>query len=182
MAESAPDTGQAILFSVIVAAVGLMLVVSATGLAIANIIQAIRPANWGTRWADETFVTFAWQELGRGLFFGYLFALGMSPMTAFIFLDRENFWRNFTFGSIALWGGTAILIYFAIVIAGFFGFAVHRGVSRKLGTWGLYSQALIVATLSAPLAYLLLTVLLPPVHDVLALLVQTWHIYARLPA
>jgi hypothetical protein len=182
MAESASETGQAIVFSVVVTVVGLILVISAIAIAIANVVQALRPTNWGTRWANETFVTFAWQELGRGLFCGYLFALGMTPMTAFIFLDRENFWRNFTFGSIALWGGTAILIYFAIVIAGFFGFAVHRGVSRKHGAWGLYSQALIVGALSAPLAYLLLTVLLPPVHNVLDLLVQTWQLYARLPA
>lgn len=182
MAEGAPETAQAILFSVIVAVVGLVLIVSATGLAIANIVQALRPANWATRWANETFVTFAWQEFGRGLFFGYLFALGMSPMTAFIFLDREGFWRNFAFGSIALWGGMAILIYFAIIIAGFFGFTIHRGVSRKLGTWGLYSQVAIVAALSAPLAYLLLTVLLPPVNNVFDLLVQTWQLYARLPA
>jgi hypothetical protein len=182
VAEGAPETGQAIVFSAIVAVVGLMLIVSAAGLAIANVIQALRPTNWGARWANETFVTFAWQELGRGFFCGYLFALGMTPMTASIFLDRESFWRNFAFGSLALWGGTAILVYFAIVIAGFFGFAVHRGVSGKLGTWGLYSQAIIVATLSAPLGFLLWKVLLPPVHDVLALVVQTWQLYARLLA
>jgi hypothetical protein len=182
LAEGAAGSGQAILFSVVVAVVGIMLIVSALGLALANVVQALRPTNWATRWANETFVTFAWQEFGRGLFCGYLFALGMSPMTAFIFLDREGFWRNFAFGSAALWGGVAILVYFAIIIAGFFGFAIHRGVSRKLGTWGLYSQVIIVAALSAPLGYLLLTVLLPPVHNVLNLLVQTWHLYSRLPA
>lgn len=182
MAEGAPGTDQAILFSAVLAGVGLILIVLAVGLTIANIIQALRPTSWATRWAHESYVTFAWQELGRGLFFGYLFALGMSPMTAFIFLDREGFWRNFFFGSIALWGGIAILIYFAIVIAGFFGFTIHRGVSGRVGTWGVYSQVAIVGALSAPLGYVLLKVLLLPVHNVLDLLVGTFHLYTRLPA
>jgi hypothetical protein len=182
MAVGASDSDHAVLFSVLVALMGLVLIVSATGLALANVVRALRPVNWATRWANESFVTFAWQEFGRGLFFGYLFALGMSPMTAFVFLDRDGFWENFVFGSVALWAGMAILIYFAIVIAGFFGFAIHRGVSRKLGTWSLYSQVLIVSVLSAPLGYLLLTVLLPPVHNVFSLLVETWHLYSKLPA
>lgn len=170
---------RAIWLSAILIAIGIMLVVAALAMALTNTVQAIRPASWGTRWAEETYVSFAWLELGRALFFGYLLALGLSPLTALIFIDRASFWSNFFFGYALIWGASAIVFYFAIVLAGFVGYALHRGTSGQVGTLSLYGQVFIVTIMSAPLAVLLWAALLPPVREVVALLIETWRLYTR---
>lgn len=166
--------------SAVFAFAGVVVVLVAIGLAIANAVRAAQPSTWSTRWVHATYVSFAWQELGRGIFFGYLLALGMSPLTAFFFLGRDDFWNNFAVFSLLIWATSAIVFYFAMILPGLLGYVLNRRANGRLGEWGLYVQILVVLVLSAPLVYALQTFLLPPADQVISILLETWRLYSRL--
>ena len=138
------------------------------------------PEIWAKRYERDTFVSFAWQELGRGLFLGYLFTLGLSPVTAFFFLGREEFWRNFLFLSLINWGLGAIAIYFVQLFPGFRGYVVRKRMDGVLKGVNLYGQILIVTAMSAPLAWAFFALLLPPAHEFFQIMVETWLLYTRI--
>ncbi len=152
---------QGIWLLIVAVAIGGVLVLAAFALTLQTAVQALRPDSWQTRWAKHSYVTFAWQELGRGIYFGYLCALGLSPLTTAAFLDREDFWPLFLLGSAYVWGVSALAAYFIMVIPGFFGFAFERSARGQIGSLNLLSQLAIVSVVSAPLAYLFIDMVLP---------------------
>jgi hypothetical protein len=154
-------------------------------LVLAVIIQTLRsafraasPQSWARHYARETYVSFAWRELGRGLFLGYLYTLGLSPVTAFFFLGQEAFWRSFLYLSLINWGLSAIAIYFALLLPGFHGYLKRRAQTQTHVP--LLGQVLIVGAMSAPLAWAFFALLLPPAHEFFRILIETWLLYTRI--
>ncbi len=160
-------------------ALGVGVALFAVGLTLLCAVRAASPQSWQDHWDKASYITFAWQELGRGVFFGYLFMLGMVPLTAFFFLGHAFFWNNFLFFSALIWGAAAILMYFIMVVPGIVGYWLHRRAQGKTGDLGMYVQVALVLALSAPFGYTLKTFLLPPTDQVFDLLVQTWKMYSK---
>jgi hypothetical protein len=159
---------------------GGILVLVVLFLTVRRAIRVANPELWASRYERETYVSFAWQELGRGLFLGYLFALGLSPVAAFFFLGQDEFWRNFLFLSLINWGLGAIAIYFIQLLPGFRGYVLRKREQNALAGVSLYGQILIVTAISAPLAWAFFTLLLPPAHEFFQILVETWVLYTRI--
>jgi len=157
---------------------GAILVLVVVALTLRGALRAASPDAWAQLYQRESYVSFAWRELGRGLFLGYLFTLGLSPVTAFFFLGHEGFWRSFLFLSLINWGLAAIAIYFLQVLPGFRGYLARRrqGASRA----PLLGQILIVTALSAPLAWAFFALLLPPAHEFFRILIETWLLYMHI--
>lgn len=162
--------------------VGVIVSVIAIGLTLNNAIRATRLSTWCETWHASNYVTFAWQELGRGVFFGYLFMLGLTPVTAFFFLGQPDFWNNFLFFSALIWAASGIVSYFVMVVPGVIGYGLRRREEIKGRDWGLAGQILLVFFLSAPFGYALKTFLLPPTDQVLHILVATFKLYTQVLA
>ena len=161
--------------------VGVCVALLAIGLTLLSAVRATSPENW-PEGSKATYITFAWQELGRGVFFGYLFTLGLVPVTAFFFLGQANFWSNFGFFCGLIWASAAIMSYFTMVLPGVVGYWRHRRSQIKGRDWSFAGQILLVAGLSAPMGYALKYFLLPPADQVLDLLVATFKLYSRVLA
>jgi len=159
---------------------GGILVLVVLYLALRGAVRAASPAVWATRSERETYVSFAWQELGRGLFLGYLFTLGLSPVTAFFFLGQPGFWRSFLFLSLINWGLGAIAIYFLQILPGFRGYLLRKRDKSAAERISFSGQILIVLAISAPLAWAFFALLLPPAHEFFQILVETWLLYTRI--
>jgi hypothetical protein len=157
------------------------------GVVIAGLRGALRaasPDHWAERYGGETYVHFAWQVLGRGLFLGYVFTLGLSPMAAAFFSGGKGFWREFFFLTLINWAVGAIVIYLLTLTPGLLGYLGYRRDARAQGTrtGGLpvYLQVLIVVILSAPLVYILIALLLPPAREFFRIIINTAWLYAQI--
>ena len=164
--------------SAIFTAAGGLIVLVVLYLTLRGAWQAASPKVWATRYVRDTFVSFAWQELGRGLFLGYLFALGVSPVAAFFFLGQPDFWRSFGFLSLINWGLGAVVIYFVQLLPGLRGYVLHK---RNDGAKAnLPGQLLVVTAISAPIAWAFFALLLPPGHEFFRIAIETWLLYTRI--
>ena len=163
---------------------GMLVVLAVAWMTLQGMFRAASPSVWAGRYRGETYVHFAWQELGRGLFLGYLFALGLTPITAFFFLGASGnnvFWQDFFFNCLINWGLGAIAIYLIQLVPGMAGYLRYRqeAGARRTGL-SLYLQFLIVATMSAPLVYILVRYLLPPAGQIFRVLVETLQLYIKI--
>lgn len=162
--------------------IGLALAVLAVAMTLMSAVRAASVETWRSQWLTSSYVTFAWQELGRGVFFGYLFMLGLVPLTAFFFLGQSDFWSNFLFFSALIWAAAAITSYFVMVLPGIIGYGRRRRSEIKGRDWSFLGQVVLVLALSAPFGYALKTFLLPPTDQVLNILVATFKLYTRVLA
>lgn len=166
--------------SAIFTLLGGILVLAVVYVTLRGALHVARPETWETRYERETYVSFAWQELGRGLFLGYLVTLGLSPVTAFFFLGQEEFWTSFAYLSLINWGLAAIAIYFMQLLPGFRGYLLRKRKQGALEGVSLYGQILVVTAMSVPLAWAFYALLLPPAHEFFQILVETWLLYTRI--
>lgn len=163
--------------SALVGGVGVLLMVITLIVCLFHAVHVGSRGHWIERTEKMSFISFAWGELGRGLFQGYLLALGMSPLTAFFFLGQKDFWVNFAFFTGLVWALGAILVYFWSVMCGVVGFVRYHQQARDIGTFYAFTQFLVVTAMSAPLGYILVTFLLPPADQVFTILVETMRFH-----
>jgi len=152
-------------------------------LALMHAVHVGSQGHWIHKPERMSFIAFAWGELGRGLFHGYMLTLGMSPLTAFFFLGQEHFWLNFAFFTGLVWALGAILMYFWSVLCGVVGFVRYHQTARDIGSLNAFTQFAVVLVMSAPLGYVLVRFLLPPADQVFTILVETMRFhYAHVAA
>ena len=169
--------------SALVAGIGVLLMVGTLMLALMHAVHVGSQGHWIHKPERMSFIAFAWGELGRGLFHGYMLTLGMSPLTAFFFLGQEHFWLNFAFFTGLVWALGAILMYFWSVLCGVVGFVRYHQTARDIGSLNAFTQFAVVLVMSAPLGYVLVRFLLPPADQVFTILVETMRFhYAHVAA
>jgi hypothetical protein len=163
---------------------GMLVVLAVLWMTARGAYRAASPAIWADRYQGETYVHFAWQELGRGLFLGYLFALGLTPTTAFFFLGSSGnnvFWQDFFFNCLINWGVGAIAIYLIQLLPGISGFLRYmQQTGGPRSGLSIYLQFLIVAAMSAPLVYVFIVYLLPPAGQIFRVLIETLLLYFKI--
>lgn len=161
-------------------AAGAVLVLIVLIMTIRGAFRVAGKAFWAQRSERETYVAFAWQEVGRGIFLGYFFALGISPVIEFFFDGQSQFWQKFFLLMGINWIFAAIVIYLSHLIPGFRGYVLReRTRSAEVGV-GLFGQVLIVTAMSLPLIWILVYFLLPPASEFFGILFETWRLYWRI--
>jgi hypothetical protein len=148
--------------SAIFTAAGGLIVLVVLYLTLRGAWLAASPKVWATRYVRDTYVSFAWAELGRGLFLGYLFALGLSPMSTMFLLGQEQFWPSFALLFLIIWGFGASVVYFVQLLPGFRGYVRHRQAKGESVGASVYGQILIVILMTGVLAWVFVAFLLPP--------------------
>jgi hypothetical protein len=175
---------QSLWVSAIFDAAGGILVLVTLFLTLRAAIRASSPKVWASVYARETYVSFAWRELGRALFLGYLFALGLSPMSAAFLLGQEPFWSSFALLSLIVWGVGTSVAFFLQLLPGFLGYVRYQQVNGTRVGASLYGQVLVVMALTGVLAWAFIWLLLPPAlaffQVVLNYLYDSWQLLTRI--
>lgn len=163
--------------SALVGGLGLALMAATAVLGLLHAVHVGSQGHWVQKPDKMSFIAFAWGELGRGLFHGYLLALGMSPLTAFFFLGQQHFWISFAFFTGLVWALGAIVMYFWTVLCGVVGFVRYHKQAQEIGSLNAFTQFAVVLLMSAPLGYVLVRFLLPPADQVITILVETMRFH-----
>ncbi len=160
---------------------GLGLILVAVFSAIASIFASAQVKTWEARLPRDTFVGFAWQELGRSLVLGFIVALGCTPIGVFFFAGTDSFWSSLSFLSGIWWMSSALLFFYGFTLAGFGGYlAYHTRNKTDVAQSALWFELMIVLGVSLPFLYVFIRYLLPTLWPVLKLLGSTWQTYVTI--
>ena len=164
----------------LLAFIGLGLCALVATLVLRGALIAMNPMNWAEKWVSSSFITFAWHELGRGLFLGLIAALGLAPLTIAFFAGSEKFYSNITFLTLLAWAAFAAGIFFTGVAGGLIGFLRYEAGNHERHSLMNLAQLAIVAVASFPVLILFLTYLVPSLSHVVGLWLDTMSLYAEL--
>ena len=143
-------------------------------------LVAMSPTNWSDKWVSTSFITFAWHEFGRGLFFGLLVAAGLAPLTVAFFAGSDRPFSNITFLSLLSWAAFAAAIFLIGIVTGLIGFLRYEAGNPERHSIMNIAQIAIVAIAAFPIALLFLTYLVPSLVHVVGLWLDTMGLYAEL--
>ena len=159
---------------------GLALCMLVMGLVVRGALVGISPDNWEHKWVSTSFITFAWHELGRGLFLGLLIALGLAPLTIAFFAGSQRPFSNITFLSLLAWGAFAAAIFLIGLATGLVGFLRYEAGNPERHSFMNLAQIAVVAVASVPVAIFFVTYLVPSLSHVVGLWLDTMGLYAEL--
>ena len=160
---------------------GLGLILVAVFSTIANVVSVTRARNWETRRPKDTFVGYAWQELGRALVLGFVVALGCTPVGVFVFAGMESFWSSLLLLSGIWWTSSALIFFYAFIFAGFGGYLnFHNKTQSGVSKTALWFELVIVLGASLPFFYVFIRYLIPALWPILTLLARTWQQYVAI--
>ena len=164
----------------LLAFIGLMLCAIVTTFVLRGALIAVSPTNWGEKWVDASFISFAWHEFGRGIFLGLIAALGLAPLTIAFFAGSQAFFSNVTFVTLLAWSAFAVAIFFIGTASGLVGFLRYEADSPGRHSLMNFAQLAVVAVASLPAMVLFFTFLLPSLIKVVGLWLDTMSLYAEL--
>lgn len=160
---------------------GLGLILVAVFSAVASLVANARPKTWEIRRPKDTFIGYAWQELGRALILGFVVALGCMPISVFVFAGTESFWSNLTSLSIIWWTSSALLFFYGLTLAGFGGYLSYHNLRQtSVAQTAMWFELLIVLGASVPFLYIFIRYIVPALWPVLLLLARTWQQYVTI--
>ena len=162
-------------------AFGGLLVCGAVALwVLRSALIAMSPTNWSEKWVASSFITFAWHEVGRGLFYGLLVAVGLAPLTVAFFAGSSRPFSNITFLSLLSWAAFAAAIFLIGVLSGLVGFLRYEAGNPERHSIINLAQVAIVAVAAVPIAVILLRYLVPSLLGVVGAWLDTMGLYAEL--
>lgn len=162
-------------------AFGGLLICGAVALwVIRTALVAMSPTNWSEKWVASSFITFAWHEVGRGLFYGLLVAAGLAPLTVAFFAGSARPFSNITFLSLLSWAAFAAAIFLIGLVSGTIGFLRYEAGNPERHSIINLAQLAIVAIASVPIAFVFMTYLVPSLVHVVGLWLDTMGLYAEL--
>ncbi len=160
---------------------GLGLILVAVFSAIASVVSNARVRNWEARRPKDTFVGYAWQELGRSLVLGFVVALGCTPIGVFVFAGTESFWSNLSMLSAMWWTSSALIFFYGLTFAGFGGYvAYHNRHQTGVAQTAMWFELMLVIGASLPFLYVFVRYLAPTLWPILSLLARTWQQYVSI--
>jgi len=159
---------------------GLLICGAVTLWVIRGALVAMSPTNWSERWVTSSFITFAWHEVGRGLFFGLLVAAGLAPLTVAFFAGSARSFSNITFLSLLSWAAFAAAIFLIGVVSGLVGFLRYEAGNPDRHSVINLAQIAIVGVAAFPIAVVFLTYLVPSLVHIVGLWLDTMGLYAEL--
>jgi hypothetical protein len=164
----------------LLALVGLVLCAVVATLVVRGALASMSAANWSERWLNASFITFAWHELGRGIFLGFVAAVGISPLTIAFFAGTTRFYSDVTFLSLLAWGAFAAGIFFVGVVTGLIGFLRYEAGNHDRHSLMNLAQLAIVGIAAFPVFIIFITFLVPSLGKVVGLWLDTMSLYAQL--
>ena len=159
---------------------GLLICGAVTLWVIRGALISMSPTNWSEKWVATSFITFAWHEVGRGLFFGLLVAAGLAPLSVAYFAGSSQPYSNITFLSLLSWAAFAAAIFLIGVFSGLVGFLRYEAGNPDRHSIVNLAQIAIVAVAAVPIAMVLLTYLVPSLVSVVGAWLDTMGLYAEL--
>ncbi len=160
---------------------GLGLILVAVFSALASVVSAARIKSWESRRPKDTFVGYAWQELGRSLVLGFIVALGFTPVGVFVFAGTDSFWSSLSLLSAIWWTSSALIFFYGFTLAGFAGYlAYHNRKQTGVAQTALWFELMIVIGASLPFLYVFVRYLMPALWPILLLLGRTWQQYVAI--
>lgn len=164
----------------LLAFVGLTLSAMVLTIVLRGAFRAVTPDNWQDKWMSSSFITFAWHELGRGLFLGAVGALGLAPLTIAFFAGSERFYSNITFLSLLAWAAFSAAIFLVGIASGLIGFLRYEAGNPERHSLMNLAQLAVVGVAAFPVLVLFLTYLMPSLLHVVGLWLDTMGLYAAL--
>ena len=158
---------------------GLALCAFVAFLVFRGLLVAIMPNTWRDRWDQTSFITFAWHELGRSLFLGFVAAVGILPMTVAVFAGYDHFVFSVAFLSGVFWGTVALSIFFLAILSTFVGFLRYEMEHPERHSAWAVIQFSIVAVFSLPALFFLQAYLIPNLANITGLWFETMGLYAK---
>jgi hypothetical protein len=169
-----------LLIPTLLAFVGLALSTLVALLVLRGAFAAINPSNWQEKWLHASFITFAWHELGRGIFLGLLAAVGTAPLSVAFFAGSQTEISNMVFLVALAWAAFATGIFFLGVTTGLIGFLRFEAGHPSQHSVITFVQLTVVAVASLPVLVVFLYYLVPNLTMVIGLWLDTMGLYAKM--